>query len=232
MREEYIRDFGTDLGELLTFAYQDWVEAAYTWQELSELVKTEGRVKLLRAVSSEAFDTITKCMIDSVVLAICRLTDPAGTGERTNISLLHLKTDNKRYSNLKEDLRLKLTGLDSLIEGALESAEPLRILRHKLIAHSDSIVNGRLRAGEYEPVSLDQIKIALDGIHSVFAYISDHLQGKTLGNQLREEVGGMSTLLYYLARGHVMQERMFTPGFESNQEIEDEIQAIINKDAR
>ncbi len=228
MRNQYISDFGEELGELLNAAYQDWIEATYTWQEFSELVKTEGRVNLLLEVSPNAFETITKCMLDSVVLAICRLTDPAETLGETNISLLNLNSESKLYSNLDENTKAKLVGLDLEVTAAVKKAKPLRTLRNKFIAHSDAVKQRKLRTGQIENVSTDQIKIALDGIHSVFALLSLCMHQPTLGNEVRSEIGGISTLLYYLAKGQVMQERMFTPGFTFNQEIEDEIQSLLS----
>ena len=72
------------------------------------------------------------------------------------------------------------------------------------------------------------VKSAIDDIHSVFAFVSFRLQGADLINEVIGPGKGTSALLYCLARGHVMHERLLTRELESNEEIESEIRSILN----
>lgn len=110
----------------------------------------QARVDLLNAVATHFFGELFGIMLDRLVLGVSKLTDPAGSGSRTNLSLAYV------HNGLVQDDRYPKTEADKLIEQAMLVREHLEIWRSKRIAHNDvSVALGLHDAGEVIP---DRIK--------------------------------------------------------------------------
>ncbi|HEX6030152.1 MAG TPA: hypothetical protein VFY90_01895, partial [Tepidiformaceae bacterium] len=65
-----------------------WAHAK--WDVFDELYATGGRLELLKQSAAGFFSILQDMLFDDVLLAISRLTDPRGCGNRENLTLDHL----------------------------------------------------------------------------------------------------------------------------------------------
>lgn len=108
------------------------VELSALWDIYVEVFGTnQTRIDILNKAAPTFTATIHNNFLDSVILGICRLVDPPGDGSRQNITFRRL-TD-----KIPADHKLVVSGdVDRLLNAAIESAKPLRVHRHKRIAHA------------------------------------------------------------------------------------------------
>jgi hypothetical protein len=95
-------------------------------------MEDQERVNLLNKAAGWFFGRVQLFMRTDMILGVSRLTDPAGTGERTNLTLEALLTDPKLEQ--KPDLRAEL---QKRIGEVRAKAETIRKFRHKQLAHMD-----------------------------------------------------------------------------------------------
>ena len=84
-------------------------------------------------------------MLDRLVLGVSKLTDPAGSGSRTNLSLGYV------HDGLVHDARYPKAEAEKLISEAMPVREHLEVWRSKRIAHNDARALGLRDAGEVIP---------------------------------------------------------------------------------
>ena len=107
---------------------------------------SQARGDLLNAVATHFFGKLFEIMLDRLVLGVSKLTDPAGSGSRTNLSLAYV------HDGLVQDARYPKPDADELIEQAMSVRKHLEVWRSKRIAHNDASVALGLRdAGEVIP---------------------------------------------------------------------------------
>lgn len=107
---------------------------------------SEARINLLNAVATHFFGELFGILLDRLVLGVSKLTDPAGSGSRTNLSLAYV------HRGLAEDSRYPCARAEQLIEQAMSVREHLQLWRSKRIAHNDAtIALGLLDAGKIIP---------------------------------------------------------------------------------
>ena len=129
-------------------------EVVHQYHEFSEFhflfYGSQARVDLLNAVAKHFFGELFGIMLDRLVLGVSKLTDPAGSGNRTNLSLAHV------HNGLVQDARYPKAEAGQLIEQAISVRNHLEIWRSKRIAHNDaSVALGFRDAGE---IILERIK--------------------------------------------------------------------------
>lgn len=85
-------------------------------------------------------------MLDRLVLGVSKLTDPAGSDSRINLSLGYV------HDGLVHDARYPKAEAEKLIFEAMQVREHLEVWRSKCIAHNDvSVALGLCDAGEVIP---------------------------------------------------------------------------------
>jgi len=88
------------------------------------------RLDLLDKTARDFFHNLQGILIDHIFLGICKITDPAGSGERSNFTIRYILKKIKQEDN--ENL-----GLDELSKKIHEFREYIVKARHKIIVHSD-----------------------------------------------------------------------------------------------
>jgi hypothetical protein len=116
-----------------------WDELVMLHDTLDEytylFMKDEERVALLNQSGSWFFGRVQQYMRMALILGISRLTDTAGTGSRTNLTLEVLLSDPLLEG--KPEVRSEL---EQCIVAVRETAATVRNYRHKQIAHLDHAV--------------------------------------------------------------------------------------------
>lgn len=133
VRAEFVQAFPAGTGDLAHELWQSIAHLHLKWKDYRALFGTSPeRIDLLNRVAPAFFGYLEPVMRHDVVLAITRLTDPAGSGIRVNASLARLLDviEPQVDASTIEKWRIQL--------GELEVAtEPLRAIRNRFLAHED-----------------------------------------------------------------------------------------------
>lgn len=218
MIEEFRRDFGEEQGERLYYAYEDWQRTALLWEEIQALVRTNERLRLMEDVADRALQAILSCMIDSVVLRLCKLTDVAQKGKNKNVTI-------QCVVGVGEKLSLPL--LDKKVQEAVNSAKKLTVLRNKVIAHSDWEYLLLRKKGDVEVVGLVEVAESIDKIFEIFRYIFELKNRSQLMREVSSPGGGVEALLYVVARGKIARDRICSSPSNWDESLEEEIRKIL-----
>src|SRR4051812_48511545 len=88
---ELKRDLGPELGEAFYTIQNDLVWLHLKWRQFRELFGTKPeRLELLNESAGGLFGVVQDVLWDDTLLSICRLTDPAGKGDRMRLSISRL----------------------------------------------------------------------------------------------------------------------------------------------
>lgn len=118
---------------------------------------SQERIALLNKSASTFFRIIHDVLLDEVVLALTRLTDPdksVGKDNRSFGQLIEQLDNIGKYSGLVNSLEIKLTKLNA-------QCAPFREWRNRRIAHSDLLTALSLHPDPLPGISRDSIKQAL-----------------------------------------------------------------------
>lgn len=132
IKKEHLEVFGPELGPIYHAIHHEilWLHAK--WAEYRKLfAHSQDRVNLLNDSAAHFFGVVQVVLWNDILLHICRLTDPLGTGKRENLSLDRLR---EAVPSNRKELRGDLKGLVKLAEDCSQFA---RELRNKYLAHLD-----------------------------------------------------------------------------------------------
>jgi hypothetical protein len=180
------------LGEIF---HRLWAETATvhdSW-DIFRLLFVESRETLetLNATAGGFFHDIAGVLGDSVILHICRLTDPPSTGSFDNLSL-------GKLPELISDAKLK-ANVSGLVAAAQRDSVFARDWRNKWIAHKDLVT----KYGDLPPATVEAVKRSLAAIRDVIHAIEhEYLDGsKTQFDFSMDAAGGVHSLVFYLNQG-------------------------------
>ena len=134
---------------------------------------------LLEKHLNDLFASFQRPLMDSIVLCICRLLDPAETCGNDNITFYYLAGVIPREGNA---LIVKLNDLK-------RELQPLRDLRNKIIGHSDLIAYTQSRI-EYRGASHDEIFEALPKLNKILEFCSSVVRGHSVEYHIEEFSNG------------------------------------------
>ncbi|MDP3860673.1 MAG: hypothetical protein Q8Q63_03715 [Phaeovulum sp.] len=148
--------------------------------------------ELLRAIADNFFNDLADWLADYHIILVARLTDPANTMSRTNLSSLYL-VEALRGQNL---LTPEIEGLSSQLT---TYREKIVNWRNKTIVHTDH--DAAFTVGPSEAHSLEDVESfhsALDGFCSA---VSERLKARPLSTiRIAESFHGVSALIMALKR--------------------------------
>jgi hypothetical protein len=130
--QERIKQLGESAGKFVRNLETDLYSLRILWRKYVCFFGTSSeRVDLMNAISGSSTYWIERCMFESAMLSICRLTDPEThrKGKGLNISVRCLPSFSRKG---KDQV------LDDLIDVAINKTEFARSWRNKRIAHSDN----------------------------------------------------------------------------------------------
>lgn len=124
-----LESMGEDAFPVYGELYQDVCHLHSYWKVFIKLFGDDEAVSLLNATAEYAASAIQLALVESVVLRITKLTDPAKQKRYENLSLEQLW---KRLES--EDLRERLR---PVLDEIQKRVEPMRTRRNKRLAHRD-----------------------------------------------------------------------------------------------
>ncbi len=132
---------------------------------------SENRINVLNRVAPTYFGTIQKIQLDEVQLTLSRLSDPAWTGKRQNLTL----------ETLVEGLdALGVPDLASALKGHLEEyrrrCEKIIVRRNKQIAHNDFVTHQESKAQGLHNASREEVEQALDALRVFMRAVYEYFE--------------------------------------------------------
>jgi len=170
-----------DLAEIHDLLYQEvsWLHAR--WNLYCQLyASSEDTVDLLNRSAPSFFNICQGVLIDSVLLGISRITEPAETGKgktkQLNLTLRRLAAtiDPADYPTLRSDIDKSLVAAEGYFAFA-------KALRHKLIAHNDLLVHQKIAAPPPPKADRQKIEAALQTIRDIMNLVDEYVTGTTTG---------------------------------------------------
>jgi hypothetical protein len=154
-KSDYAATLGQDFGEFFFHLDQSVVGLVSIWDVYRSLFGTnKERVYLLNAASGYVTRTFQDSLHERVILGICQVSDPPGSGSRKNVSVRGLP--NYIVDPIRRDK------IDRMLMDVEASTSFARDLRNKMIAHSDLSA----ATGSYVVDFSSRIKI-VDAIKSI-----------------------------------------------------------------
>ena len=100
-------------------------ETRYLFKEYVFLYESgnKGRLDLLDKTARDFFYNIQSILIDKIFLSICKITDPAGSGKKSNLTVKYI------LKGVEQDARGEL-GLDGLSDDIHKFRESIINARH------------------------------------------------------------------------------------------------------
>jgi len=153
--------------------WQEVASAHASWKLFTQLFShSQERVDLLNAMLPDFSFTVFHALRDSVMVSLCRLTDPPEMAGRKNLCLrrltLHLKAS--RFKLLMREIEAR-TG------EAEEYCRPFRKWRNRELAHTDWAEKARYSRQPLPDISKEQFDKALrmtaDLLNRVLGYFED-----------------------------------------------------------
>ncbi len=169
VRKEFTNKMGQDLG---TIYYELWNECAFVhveWDEFKELYGTgQKRVVLLNTAAGPFFRLVQDKLMDSILLHLCRMTDPAATGGKTNLTLEQLA------ALIKDHNQAFGQKVSRLAADAKSTCQFARDSRDRRIAHRDLALALGKNSRPLASINVGRIHNALKGIAAVIQEVSIH----------------------------------------------------------
>ncbi len=194
VESEHIAKLGPSLGPMF---HELWNELAWLrvkWQEYYEMFGTKPeRVELLNSATALFFRIVQDTLWESILLHLCRMTDPPKSMGLANLTLRALPEQ-------ISDLALRAE-VGMLVDKAANATTFARDWRNRLLSHRDLALALNSGAQPLIPASTAQVSVALSAIHAVLNRISERLLDSTLMNDVITPFTGAVTLMSLLRDG-------------------------------
>jgi len=149
-----ISKLGYDRGKIYYHVSTEVFNLQLLWSVYFALFRqNQERLDVWNSVSGGTAYWIERTMFESIVLSICRLTDPVGKGKDTNLSLRLLGSI---VSSEHE------VNLSDFLKDADDKAGPFRKWRNKILAHADH--DTKIGVAELTNITIKSLKEAIGAI--------------------------------------------------------------------
>lgn len=193
VEERYLQVMGDELGGVFHRLYSRLVELHIIWQQYQQLFgANEETLHLLNRTSGLFFKVVQNELWDSVLLGVSRLTDPASTGNKKNLTIQSLPP-----LLLDPTLRVEL---EVLIDQAITAATFAREHRNKRIAHQDHDYASDRDAYPLSGISRQKVEEMLEAIRNVLNRLDQHFRDTTVIYEDFIDVDGARVLVMKLRK--------------------------------
>jgi hypothetical protein len=191
VKDEHVRVLGAHLGPVYYALYNQvaWLHAK--WIQYRALFgHSPERVDLLNGVAPSLFHLIQDVLWKDVLLHIARLTDPAKSAGKDNLTLRLLAEE----SNVP-------AGVEKLVQKATLESAFVRDWRNRRLAHADLGLALGAGAEPLAEASRAGIERALFSIRAVLNHIWQHYNGTEIGFESIRAAGDANALIRFLQSG-------------------------------
>jgi AbiU2 len=193
VRERYIEAMQQELGDVYFVLFNDCTWLHLKWQEYKTLFGTDAEtVELLNGTAAGFFFVVQESFWDDILLHICRMTDPASTFGKENLTV-------QRLPDLAPAIAAEL---HSLIAIARDRSQFARDMRNRRIGHRDLLVALGRHSKPIDPGSRVRVVAAIDAISDVLNCVERHFcGGEGVLYSFVSQLGDAGALLSALRRG-------------------------------
>ena len=185
---------GKALGEQFCELWQTVAWVNMEWTQFVDLFGSKpSRVELLNQTAPAFFRIVQDSLWKEIVLTIARLTDPALSSGKTNLTLCNLP-------DLVDDSATRET-VSALITQLLVAAKFCRDWRNRHIAHADLSLALKKSSTPLETASRKQVDETLSLIVDVLNAVERHYADSETYFKGYRPLGGAMSLLYVLDDG-------------------------------
>jgi hypothetical protein len=193
MRKDYIAALGADFGSIYLHVFNEWCDLKITWKQFKNLFCSgPERVDLMNRCGAEFFYRVDRIFFESVLLALCRLTDPPMTGKKQNLSVAlfaQFMTTDARKQQMGE-----------LVGAAIKSTAFARDWRNRRVGHNDYdlLLNGN---APLEKATILLVDASVDCIYQILLYVNKEFRKVELHNGVIDDLNNEMVMLERLYRG-------------------------------
>lgn len=150
-----------DLRKIIDVLTGEYANLRWIWQEFLELYARDGaRIERMNDVAPGFFGLVQSLMIEAMVIRLCRITDGAGTGKRTNLPLrCILSALPPEMSQHEDDLKGMILNAETLVDR-------VRPWRNKRLAHLD-YDHAMSENHQKFSIGYTEIRKSIEAIHAV-----------------------------------------------------------------
>lgn len=190
---------GDEIGTVYSALWQEVAWIHQKWAQYVELFGTSsGRINLLNQAAPAMFRTVQDTLWEDVLLHLARLTDPAESMRKANLSVFRLAT---LVANLPIGIHV-----ESLSSAALTACEFARDWRNRRLAHRDLDLALGQNSQPLAPASRAAVKAALTALQEMLNSVSLHYLDSTTKFDLGPGSADAASLLYLLRDGLQLRE--------------------------
>jgi hypothetical protein len=203
VRAKYISALGAQFGEAFCdlFNHVAWLYSK--WHDYQSLFGEVSTVDLLNKTAPLIFRDIQRIVWESLLLHLCRLTDPPQSARQDNLTLRRI--DQMLPSTADQPFRAALA---SKVGDAVDKTGFARTWRNKQLAHTNLSVAAGGNAVSMPPAGKTEMQAAIDAIGEAMNCVERHYLRGTIGWEMFiEPPEGVTQLLYYLRKGFDAQEK-------------------------
>jgi hypothetical protein len=195
-----------EIREIFMWLCQDVASVYHKWRFYMELFGSEENTELLSYLAPGCFNIIEESLRGDMTMAICRLSDPARSMGKDNLSLSSLI---ERCGDIE--------GVEEPLRHFLIACGPVRFHRNKRVGHNDLETTIKPRENPLPGIGRRQIdeilSLASEILNTIYqSYVDGEL---AFGHSLC--IGGADALLYWLKLGRQYQAEQDTRVRESLQ---------------
>lgn len=202
IRKGRIEVLGEEFGLLYDSVYTGVLELFFNWFEYKELFASkESRIKLLNEAAPSFFYIVQRRLWESILLHICRLTDPAQTAGKRNASINSISqfiTD-EGFGNQESCLVVQL----------MEASSFSRDWRNRYISHSDFDLAINLTAKPLEEANSEKVERVLELFQKYINLFQNYYFNVTTALNLIDSRKGVLALLRVLDDGLESKKKRF-----------------------
>lgn len=193
VEQRYIALMGDELGEIYTRLWNECVWLFWRWDDYVVLFGTsEERLNKLNEAAPAFFYQLQGTLFESVLLHMCRMTDPAKSRGRANLTL-ELLPDLVDIT-IRDDVK-------SLLASAQQKCQFARDWRNVRISHSDLGLALKKSAQPLLAASRAQVHEGLDAIAAVLNRLGRHYGDETVPYHMFEQPRSARALVYVIESG-------------------------------
>jgi hypothetical protein len=199
LAEELKKSLGNEFGEVCYHVFNEWCDLYVTWKQFKNLFcRGPERVELLNKAGAGFFYNVDRHFFSSVMLALCRLSDPPATAGRKNLTAMLFH----KFMDTDE----RATKMVVLLEQVTQSTAFARDWRNRRISHNDF----SLKVEQAEPLKTATVELvdrAIAAIHATLAYIYQEFKDAGLHDDVIDGLNNEMVMLNRIYLGVQQQER-------------------------
>jgi len=193
VEQQFLVAMGPQLGALFYRLWNECVWLHWRWSEYLILYGTKAEsVELLNKAAPSFFRVVQDSLWETVLLHICRMTDPTESTRRPNLTLQALPP------LVATEIRPRV---ESLVQQALDRCTFARDWRNRRIAHRDLALALGQSALPLVSASRQSVRAALESIVSTLNAVDDHYRNANTAYDAVPPAGNAEALLYVLQDG-------------------------------